>query len=345
MKHVFYLHSNICTLVCYDMISDLINEGNEIIVITGRNCNYPYFRGKITVLDLSERFKGYTNHLGSVFQAKTYTELRSFRKYIKELTAELFVFVKSDDFFLYTPNYNTPASRILASMNNCIGYYFLEEGAMSYLGIKQIKSYSYKWTTLVGNVVRRCLGVKTYFQLHISRKYKGTIALSPNAFPWNHSNKIIASLEHYKEHISDNYKSYQAIAVVSYGAHSVREIIDALRIAYQHEKTIHGDNINMAVKLHPQLLYYRPSEAKELLMCIQKEIKEIDILPSTYVIEDALILNASTIYSIIDLSSLSLYSISINNSLSYLVASNLTADKLCVIKTVEEYFSIINRLS
>ena len=52
MKHIFYLHSNICVIAAYDTIERCVNEGNRVVVISNRNTAFSFFRGKIEFHDI-----------------------------------------------------------------------------------------------------------------------------------------------------------------------------------------------------------------------------------------------------------------------------------------------------
>lgn len=340
MKHVFYLHSNICNIVVYDYIEDLINKGNDIVVLTNRGCKFPYFNNRIKYYDLYEML-GKQRRLGSIVSISTYISLYKYKKYYSQLKVIAKEVVCGDDFIIYVPNYGIDIVPLLEKNKKCKGYYYIEEGGMSYVDMSVLKKrYNRPLTRLASFFRHFVLGIDTNFQLKLSKNFLGTISISAKAFEWNKKNKIVAELTSYKKTIGFQSYSYDYIIIVSYYRMKLSSLKLALETILHHINLSGKKNPSIAIKIHPQVFVYYPDYLNSVNKMLDLSFPSIYSLSPDYIVENSIIINNTTIYSLRDLSSLAIYSIAFANSLSYWVKENGDSFDILSISTFSDY--IIN---
>ena len=52
MNHIFFLHSNICTIVAFNTIKGLIEKEEKVVVILNRGTKFPFFVEKVKTFDI-----------------------------------------------------------------------------------------------------------------------------------------------------------------------------------------------------------------------------------------------------------------------------------------------------
>lgn len=341
MNHIFYLHSNICSIIAYDIIKQLPVE-DKVVVIANRGCSFFAFKDRIVYYDATKMFEGYCNHLDSLLKKDTYKSLKLYKKYLTDVKKWLKKIIGGNEFILYTPNYAVDMCRILGRMKYCQKYYYIEEGTMSYMSIDSIKKLNYNFKTRIGNVARFfLLGTRTCFQLNINAKFAGTIALSNDAFVWNKNRerKLVDGKE-YLRLKSKGMTFYDYIIIISYGSYEIDETLSAIEVAIKDILKVHQSQ-SIAIKLHPQSYFYYPDYTHKLEKRIQERFgKSIAILSVTYPVEAAIVLNHTSIYSIFVRSSLSLYSLVLNKKETYLINPDLS---LMAIPSLENYIAGTNK--
>lgn len=321
MKHIFCIHSNICIIAVFDIIEKSLEKGDKVVVLLTRNCSFDFFKEKVQIIDLQEKYKDYQTALGSLTSKSTYYSIGKYKKYLSQLKNDLYEIVGDDVYYFYTPNFGTSVAPILENKPNCIGYFFIEEGTLSYLDNKWLRNKWYSKKTKIGNVVRRLFGIKSYFQLTTTPKFKGTISLREDCFPWNKNTKIITSYESYLEKVNNDLEVPNNIILIGYTEYDISMVSNAIKVAINHMKLNSDNHISVSIKLHPQTYSYNPSYAELLQDMIKRTFADliIKVLPASYPVELAIIKNGTTIYSLFAISSLCLYSVILQNSHTYII--------------------------
>ncbi len=334
MTHIFYLISNICSIVAYDVINQ-ISHSDRVVVILNRGCVFDVLKDKIECFDATERFKGYRNHLGSLWEVDTYKHLNAYKKYLRDAKCWLRDIINGEDFYLYLPNYAIEMCQMLARNKHCQGYYYLEEGTMAYMSITSIKKLNYDIKTRIGNVARfLLLGIRSSFQLEVTSKFAGTIALSNEAFQWNkQKEKRLIEGKGYLELKSRGLTFYDNCIIISYASYDIEVTLSAIDVAVNHITEVHTSD-SIAIKLHPQSYFFYPDYASTLEEAIMKRYGgRVVILPIPYPVEASIMLNHSSIYSIFVRSSLSLYSLVMSNLETYLIDREMALTVIPDLKT------------
>ena len=180
MNHLFYLHSNITCLSSYEMIFNLQKRGEEVTIILSRNLKWPFSLKVNRIVNISRM---------NFFLHTKVDKIRSLRSYIlalyckKRMKNYINSIVGEDDYIAYIPNYKSMIISNLCERKQCKGYYYIEEGTLSYFSIdyaKKVMHYSNFFKLL--SVV---LMVNYDFALKQTKKFKGTISINESAFPWN----------------------------------------------------------------------------------------------------------------------------------------------------------------
>lgn len=334
MTHIFYLHSNICSIVAYDIMKK-ISDGERIVVIANRGCVFNELKDRVEYFDATKLFEGERNHLGSLLEYDTYKNFFRYKGYCRRIKRWLSEVVNKEDFILYIPSYGPEMCGVLAENKYCQGYYFIEEGTMAYMPLEKIKNVSYNFFTKIGNVIRFLfMGIVSNFQLNVTKKFLGTYALSDAAFLWNKTiERHLVSGNEYLSILAKGKVFYDSIIIISYASYDISKTIKAIGVAYNRIKEI-ASTESMAVKLHPQSYFYYPDYTRELENEILNRFPGLQILPVDYSVEASIVLNASRIFSIFVRSSLSLYSLVLCERETYLVSTDYS---LSVIHTKEEF--------
>lgn len=342
MKHIFCLHSNICVIVSLDIIERLIERKEEVVILLSRNCSFNFFGDKIKIYDVHKKYEGSQLFIGSLFSISTYKQIFKYKKYLSLLKDDLSEIIGHEKFVFYTPNYATSIAPILGDSKYCEGYYFLEEGTLSYLDKRFLKKRWFSIKTKIANVIRYCFGIKSFFQLTITPKYKGTVALSPKCFPWNNKEKNVTSFDTYLTHTSKSFHPYDNILLVGYNEYNLEIVKQAIISAVQYINTTR-QNKSIAIKFHPHTYAYNPAYAKLMECLVSESLKylNITILQNSYPVEAAILNNNSTIFSLFGLSSLSFYSIMLKRNVTYDIRIAGGGTKMTKIGSIEEYMNFV----
>ena len=298
MNHLFYLHSNITCLSSYEMIFNLQKRGEEVTIILSRNLKWPFSLKVNRIVNISRM---------NFFLHTKVDKIRSLRSYIlalyckKRMKNYINSIVGEDDYIAYIPNYKSMIISNLCERKQCKGYYYIEEGTLSYFSIdyaKKVMHYSNFFKLL--SVV---LMVNYDFALKQTKKFKGTISINESAFPWNNKQKIITSLDAVNLNCVQIIEKKMDIIILPSLIHPTEvymEIIDRLLLRIENRNLV-------ALKFHPKSSNRENQKFAELIHYL--DYKGIQILPDYFIVEFNLKQYKSNIYSIIEKSSLLLYSL------------------------------------
>lgn len=345
MKHIFYIHSNICSIVVYDSIVQLLNSGDDVIVVTSRNAKWKYLLDKVKVYDLSdihdEYLKNKSKHNDNAFyrlwnyETKQRSVLYGFCKKI----------INKEEFIFYVPHYALIYAKPFLTSKYMKAYYYLEEGVLSYSPLQYLKDkYYYPTKYSLHGFLYYLFGINYGFMLKKGDRFKGTIAISKKAFLWNDQERIVNSFESYVNSTSNNVNAYDAILVSS----SINNKIE-LNKAVIKESAIYICNkkpgARIGIKFHPSAYSYEKEQCDVISQYIENELTQynISILPIDFVIEKEIFSNKAEVYSLLALSSLSLYSVQFADRAYYFKCEGVDNKiTLVEIQSYEEYFKIIN---
>ena len=316
MKHVFIQHSNITIISSFNTVKEALDRGDEVIIIMSRKIPYEFFEGRVKVYDFFELFKedrdkakGYDGFTIGRF----IDYIGNFKRYIEHMKETVDTIVENEDFLLYTANNNQPVSEVFLDHKKCVGYYYIEEGTMSYTPWPQL----YKITCSKRRKGRRFLyslfGIKMYYHLEITKKFLGTIGISKEAFDWEEwkdEKHIITDLTSYKEVIKTKILPYDIIIVTSMSGSDAQTIIKGIDVIFEHIAKKYPEK-KVAIKMHPHDFSFEREKVCEVYNYIEKQYKSYSAtgLDVNYSLEAAIFLNHPVIYSVYIPSSVSVYSI------------------------------------
>lgn len=183
MKHLFFVHSHITFLVANQYIIDnKINHDDCLFILCNRYPKLPEgYLFKNIILYPNDLF---TEGITRVFQNNNV--ILGFKN-IRLVESIINSYFNFDSFMFYTPNTNYDLHSVIATMQQCKGYYLVEEGTASYCPQKDLPRLVNSPSLLIIKWFLRPL-LKRFYYLKTSnyatdnKKYLGTIASSERAF-------------------------------------------------------------------------------------------------------------------------------------------------------------------
>ena len=335
MKHIFYLHSNICVIAAYDTIERCVNEGNRVVVISNRNTAFSFFRGKIEFHDIqpiTDKYRGNKkNPIAKLLDYK-YNFLPHFDESAKAI-------INDEDFMLYTPSYNLFIVKPYLTSRHMKGYYFLEEGTMSYMSYDSLKEKYYKRRYLKGRLISGLFGVGESLDFKVTSLFRGCICLSPLAFPWCNEQKIVNSTGGYMEAMNSCPLSFDHFIVSDYLRDPIEMVLKGMRLILGNIQKANPD-ASVAIKFHPTAFSYEKEKIEAIKSVIAMDFNSLDIafLPAQYSVESTLFESKTNLYSYFALSSLSLYSLLFGSRSFYV--DTIGEYQIREIPTVEDFFCL-----
>lgn len=308
MKHIFLVHSNITAISIFETVKKYIDSGESVIVLTKRNAVFVYEHPKIQKIDISDFYKnGWLNFRTLKISNFVQNSLR-YRKYLREVKCFTEELVGNEDFLLYVPIYFD--DHVISLVNNkyCKGYYYIEEGTLDYQPLNYLYKISCKSVqAYLKKIILPLLGGSFHFLLEVNQKFRGTIGLFDDAFPWNSKwKKYINSPLEYIE--MQKIKKYEIIIVTGYLHSNDDYILEAFKVLLtklNNYKTI-------AIKMHPEVFTLYPQKAKRIQSLILQYNPNVSFLSNSYPVEGNILKFHTRIISFLEVSSLSLYSVLAN---------------------------------
>ena len=236
MKRIIYIHSNICSITIHRLITEFERKSENVLIITGRGTDWPYRQNSektkiVKIEDISDMDVLSIITISSVRELFTASKKYSL---IKKIANSV---IGDEKFVLYVPHLKIPFFQALSRHTLCKGYYFIEEGTMSYLSpnrLKQIFHYS-----LSKKIILFLCGIYYDYPYSINNNFKGTIAISDYAFIWNHKNKLLTSVDIDIKTSSSLYYEKMHIVILSHiNYNSFEQTFELLKRVCIYLKTI-----------------------------------------------------------------------------------------------------------
>lgn len=319
MNHIFYLHSNTCVISSFDIISDLVRRKENVIIVTERNVKYPFFEGKVALFDMQKVIDKYRIKSSSIIG-----QVINYRLSLHpNCNAFALKIINDADFLLYTPSYNMYTIKPFVKNKHCKGYYYIEEGFMSYLSEKTLKGNFRNRRYKRGRILMDLVGAGESFDYKITEKFKGCIGLSNYSFPWCEDKNKITGFDRYFSNIPYEDVNIDYLITTDLLKDDVEIIKAAFKTAIERMLQ-ENTNAKFAIKFHPSAFVYEKEKAETIIDYVQSAYKnnEITILPAPYSIEALMYHRSVSIFCIFGVSSLQLYALMLNSTPYMLVKEN-----------------------
>ena len=316
-----------------------MNNGERVIIILERSTLFPYFRGKVETYNVQEVIDKYrrnsTTLIGKVlnYRFTLYPQCKKFAKRI----------INREDAIVYTPSYNMYSVRPFLDSKYCKGYFYIEDGALSYLSAESLHKRYYKRKYKGGLFLMSLLGAGEKPDCYVNKKFMGCVGVSEYAYPWCMKNKVITSVTEFFSIQSYEDLGVKHVIISDYLRGDCSVILDAFnKVIDRIEREDHPKII--AIKFHPSAYTYELEKTKKLKNEIKKKYNNIEFifLSSQYSIETMMYFTSVQLYSIFGASSLLLYAL-VLKSKAFMVNHK---DKLITIRelpTVQDFVDYSNR--
>ena len=299
MQHIFIIISNICSIVVRRTIEDLVSNNQDVLIVTDRSAKWLYETKGLKLIDITCIYKDLR-----IYSASNISEIVKkirYRRYMKRYVDSNII---TDFFQIYIPNMALDYISAFVSNSKCVGYFIFEEGLLAYRSLDELHK-NYRLT--MKERIKKSLGLSHYFPLEVLPKFKGTICINENAFPWD-KKKIINRLPDYEGQI-ELKEVYKNIVILSY-IDDVRKTIQELSALLCFFE-LEGIK-EYSLKFHPHSSLYEKEKMTQIIEFINKNPTKVNILPSRFVVEYYIFYYHSNIFSIGEVSSLSFYSVLFN---------------------------------
>lgn len=340
MKHIFYLHSNICVISSYDTINRLVEEGEQVVVVSERKTRFPLYEGKIATFDIEviiDKYRKETTNPISTFINYRFGLFPRYKEFAKEVIAD-------EDFALYIPSYCMYTIMPFLNSKHCKGYYFIEEGTMSYLSAESLRKRFLKRRYRSGRILLDLTGMKEHQDYYVTDKFMGCIALSEESFPWCTDKKIVVGMNGYYSNIKQEVVDIDHLIITDY----LRDEKDVIEEGFR--TVIDGifdkeTNAKIGIKFHPTAFAYERVKIDAIIIDIKEKYKDVDfkILPSAYSIEALMYKKRISLYSVFNISSLLLYAIVLKSDATML-SNNGGEIGVIKIPTIRNFIDMANTL-
>ncbi len=318
MNHIFSIHSNICVIVIYDRVRKLLENNENVIIVSDRNTAFPFFQDRILFNDIqyiTDKYRGSCKNIFSKFINYAFEYLPHYKKSAKKI-------IGNEDFILYLSSCNYFTISPYLWNKHCKGYYFIEEGTMSYMDVDELRR-RYKKQLYSGQILLNLIGFRTTFDFYTDSRFGGCICVSEYAFPWCKTNKIVSDLRCYCNNEMSDYDLYDYLIVTDYLDKDIGVIFQGFEMVLNTITPLPQDK-RIGVKMHPTAYSYQKEKINEIQNLISRKYSDIKVvfLPSNYVVEKMLIKKHTIVYSIFDVSSLLLYALALNSRAFVLTANH-----------------------
>lgn len=298
MQYIFYSHSNICSIVIYNKITQLLDENKSVTLLLCRDTKWNFNTPGLKIIDISDFMRK------TIFvrkRVRTFKQIREAKNAYKVCDDYADRIINNEKFELYIPIVGPFIYSFLKS-KRLTHYYFIEEGTDSYLDIPNLKKTS-NYRPLF-KLLSKVLGIRYFFLLYTNNKFRGTLGLSENSFPWNHRNKEIVN---FNRNIKINQFSGKFnILILSYlelsDIHTLKETI-----LYMKDALTEYSSLPIAIKFHPRSFSIERS-MYDLMYSFIKKNTDFIVFESDYVVEYNVLQYKSNIYCLLNKSSIAIYS-------------------------------------
>ncbi|MBO7415534.1 MAG: hypothetical protein J6U22_03060 [Bacteroidaceae bacterium] len=343
MNRIFYIHSNILAICCYQTVKEAIEQKDNVYVILNRNCVWPFFTDKVKLFDFAKIFDGEDKQRVALHSLKAIKDYIRYRRYINHLEKVVNRIVAEEDFIFYMPSMALDMTLAFAYNKNCKGYYYVDEGSLAYLPQNIINA---EFSKNIKNLVKRLLRIEDHCHYEIKPTFKGTISITTDAFLWNKEyEKIVNPVDECVSVLKSRLPVFDDVIVTARLIEDVDTITKSLDFAVERILS-NKPNSRIGIKLHPNAVTYNKEKASEVVEFINKKYGDnIAIISPEVSIEAISLICHSNLYSLFVLSSLILYGLLFGCSDGYLISNEKGATRIEQIKTVEDYYKKINKVN
>ncbi|QNF33813.1 hypothetical protein HUW51_14190 [Adhaeribacter swui] len=259
MKHVFFVHSTITSIIAEAIIEHENILIKDVIIILDREAviDNKFLSFKWQFTSPPDQFPAHFNI------TKSFKKLWLFDRYIKEITY-------NDSFYLYVPQTGIKSIQLLISNSKCLGYSIMEEGLGSYKHKNIIDSKNYK----IGFYVRIAYLFRIKNKNPMMDGYKKLYAISSKAFP-GYNNLIVLNPNFQYNSIKLKYKYDNSIiwifdAISIYNITKIQFHIGGILklLKYFEEKRYN----KIYFKLHPAQLGRNEDEYFRKMLSVDNKI-------------------------------------------------------------------------
>ena len=340
MNRIFFIHSNILTICCYQTVKESLERKEKVIIITNRGYTWPFFEGRVMVYDFTAIFKGEDKNREALHSVKAWKDYKRYKNYRTHLNKVIDEIVAKEAFIFYLPSMALDMTASFAHNKYCKGYYYVDEGSLSYVSENDLKRYI---PNRFKNAIKSLIGIKDHYHYEMSSKFKGTISITNDAFKWNvNKEKIVNSANGFIEVAKQDIPCFDKVILTEYLKQEFDIIVKSIN--YSIEKIWQENpNFKIGIKIHPQAITYNKEKTIALQQYISnKYAGKITLIPSNVSIEVMSLVYHPTIYSLFEVSSILLYALLFKSSKTKLIAYNNDSVNILDIKTVEEFNKFLN---
>lgn len=301
MKHIFYCHSPICIITIYETVKKLSDYNEDIVIILSRGARWLYNIKNIKIVDITDE-KCFLD----VMHIRTPKKVLLAHKKYAEMDKIASNIVDGKDFLLYIPIIE-PFTISFIRSKHCLGYYFIEEGILSYSSLQTVRRNRKKNFLFLA----RLIGIRYYNFYTRFPKFKGTIAISNKAFSWNiYKERVVNRIDNVPLLASDSYNICYNIIVFSHLYYDLKKrysLIDYCKaIDFTISQIINSDNV--AIKFHPVTPKLEKEMMDKIIKYVHANYGNITVLPNEFSIELNVLNYHSKVFCIFTKSSVFKYS-------------------------------------
>lgn len=338
MNHIFYLHSNTCVVSSFELISSLVGKNESVIVITERNIKFPFFNDSVKKYDMQAVINKYRKNTNNVL-SKVINYRTRLHPHCKQYAEQI---INHGDFILYTPSYNMYTIKPFVNSRFCKGYYFIEEGYLSYLSqeslVRNYRIRRYK----KGRILMDFVGAGETLDYKRTKKFMGCYGLSEYSFPWCNNNKHIVGFDGYFSNIPYDDINADALIITDFLNYDESVIKNAFLSVVKQIVGCHSSISGVAIKFHPTAMVNKKDLTERIVNYVQEQYPNvrITVLPASYSVEALMYHRKIDIYCILGVSSLLLYALMFG-SRPYRVIQKNQDIIINEINSIPNYFDII----
>ena len=340
MKKIFYIHSNILAICCYQTVKEALNQNEKVIIITNRQCQWNFFKDQVVVYDFAELFYGYTKNRVALHNIKAIKDYLKYRRYLCHLNKIVNHIIADEYFVFYLPSMADSMTASFAYNKFCKGYYYVDEGSLAYLPQDMI---NINITNNVKNKIKRILKIDDHCHYEINQTFKGTVSITEEAFQWNRDKeKNVNPISECVEELKVGLPSYDDVIVTGFLSEDIDFIIKGIDFTINNILR-KSRNSRIGIKLHPYAITYNRKNATLVLVYIKEKYNNrISIIPKDLSIEALSLVYHPNLYSLFTLSSVVLYGLLFKSSDGYLVRNVKGINSIVQIATVEDFYKTIS---
>lgn len=324
------------TICCYQTVKKALTQNEKVIIVTNRRCKWPFFLDKIKLYDFADIFLGEDIPRVALHNFRGIKDYIRYRLFLSHLDKVVESIVLEEDFLFYMPSMSLDMTRIFAYNKYCKGYYYVDEGLISYETEDVVnKMFSPK----LKNATKRLFRIEEHCHFEINSTFIGTISISREAFPWNIDKvKIVNSIDDYVLEVESNIPVYDDVIVTSYFQEDVDVIIKGIGSIIDYILDYNRDS-KIGIKIHPHSITYNREKTLSVLNIINRQYgSKVSIISDEVSIEAMSLVYHPNLFSLFSLSSLLLYGVLFKSSNGYFVMNDNNNISIISMVTFEDFF-------